>query len=146
MLVLDKGHLKHKKPHTIRSEPKVIEHIPLSQIKQEMPRTHHDMTTLTHSRPSQELAMKKDDSVCYLKNPNFFMSGLNRAAVNTIVNTKANANADKSFRSKSMSKFYKIKSKARISNKRKKFRKTKSNNKSKSKSPMRQPNLKHLEC
>ena len=141
MLVLDKGHLKHKKPHTIRSEPKVIEHIPLSQIKQEMPRTHHDMTTLTHSRPSQELAMKKDDSVCYLKNPDFFISGLNLAAINT--NTKANANADKSFRSKSMSKFYKIKSKARISNKRKKFRKTKSNNKSKSKSPMRQPNLKH---
>ena len=144
MLVLDKGHLKQKKPHTIRSEPKVIEHIPLSQIKQEMPRTHHDTTTLTHSRPSEELAMKKDDSVCYLKNPNYFISGLNRAAINTNANpntkANANANADKSFRSKSMSKFYKIKSKARISNKRKKFRKTKSNNKSKSKSPMRQSN------
>ena len=124
--------MKQKKPHTIRSEPKVIEHIPLSQIKQEMPRTHHDTTTLTHSRPSEELAMKKDDSVCYLKNPNFFISGLNRTAINTNANpnTKANANADKSFRSKSMSKFCKIKSKARISNKRKKFRKTKSNNKS----------------
>ena len=137
VLVLDKGYLKQNKSHTIRHEAKVLELIPLSQIKQEMPVSKFDINTLTRSKPSDELRMKKDDSVWYLKNPNSFSSNLHDLAANVI--------NQKSQRSKSTSKFIKIKCKVRNSHKQKKVRKIKSNKKSKSKSPLKKSNIKHFD-
>ena len=130
VLVLDKGYLKQNKSHTIRHEAKVLGLIPLSQIKQEMPVSKFDINTLTRSKPSDELRMKKDDSVWYLKNPNSFSSNLHDLNTN-VINQRSN----------SMKKSIRIKSKVRNSHKQKKIRKIKSNKKSKSKSPLKKPNL-----